>query len=197
MCDTKKCSKCGEVKGLGEFNKRSAVSGKLHSWCKDCCAAYKVANRAALSAKRLELARKERAENPDKRKSYYKEYYLAHCEEIKERARAYSSQNKEARIAQCREYRLREQEAIAKRRAEKYAEKSDEINAKRREPGSAHKQHMAKRVALLKDAYVVQKLKLNKTQATPELIALKREQLTIKRMACELKQATKPTGENE
>ena len=52
--------------------------------------------------------------------------------------------------------------------------------------------------AELSDAYVVNVMGLKQHEAPPELIALKREQLAIKRMARELKKAaTKPTGENE
>lgn len=198
MCETKTCSKCGEVKGLGEFNRRSAATGKLHSWCKSCCRQYKADNREAMSARRRELARKDRIENPGKRQAYAREYYLSRQAELRSRAKEYHLQNRAERLAQCREYRLRERELIAQRRAAKYAENRAEINAKRREPGSAHKKLMQKRVDILADAYVVQKLGLVKAQATPELIALKREQLAIKRMARELKKAaTKPTGENE
>lgn len=40
MCDeTKKCSKCGEVKSLSEFSPSQRCAGGRHSWCKDCNAA--------------------------------------------------------------------------------------------------------------------------------------------------------------
>jgi len=44
------------------------------------------------------------------------------------------------------------------------------------------------------DGYVAGCIGICVPEAPPELLALKREQLAIKRMARELKQATKPTG---
>jgi len=45
IIDTKQCTKCGEVKSVEEFNKRSANKDGLRSQCKECAKAHYQANR--------------------------------------------------------------------------------------------------------------------------------------------------------
>jgi hypothetical protein len=51
-------------------------------------------------------------------------------------------------------------------------------------------------VERMTNAYVAYALKMRVADASPELLALKREQLTIHRLSRQLKQATKPTKES-
>ena len=39
--ETKKCSKCGEIKPVGEFNKSKSSKDGLFAWCKSCQKQYK------------------------------------------------------------------------------------------------------------------------------------------------------------
>ena len=41
----KRCSKCGQVKDVGEFNKRNNTTGVLRSQCKQCHRDYRQANK--------------------------------------------------------------------------------------------------------------------------------------------------------
>jgi hypothetical protein len=150
MSDTKKCSKCGEVKGLGEFYRSKTGTHGRHAYCKDCGIAYsKTRQPVAYGANRSrEIARavKWQHENADRYKSRLLEW------QNRNRARLLAAKK---------------------------------LDTKRR-------------VDELSDGYVAARIGLRALDAPPELIALKREQLAIKRMARELKKAaTQPTGENE
>ncbi len=37
---SKKCPKCGEVRGVGEWYKNKTKRDGLASWCKECCKLY-------------------------------------------------------------------------------------------------------------------------------------------------------------
>jgi len=52
MEDMKNCTKCGEVKSLGEFNKNKNTKDGLNSQCKACQKAYYEANKGKLAAYR-------------------------------------------------------------------------------------------------------------------------------------------------
>lgn len=48
MCERlKRCRKCGEMKPLTEFHRRSEAKDGLQSWCKVCALEYDQANRKA------------------------------------------------------------------------------------------------------------------------------------------------------
>jgi hypothetical protein len=75
--ETKKCSKCGEVKGVEEFAKSKLVKSVLQSVCRKC------------NDKEYRLKNKEHI------KEYEKEYYLKNKERIKERTNKYYHKNAE------------------------------------------------------------------------------------------------------
>ena len=193
MCDTKKCSKCGGVKGLGEFY--AAKTGRLgrSADCKQC-------RRAAVNA--------YRTANEDVVKQRKRNAYKANPQPYIERARSAYWRDPAASIAAASEWRRKNPEkqkalnqklkkmpsgiAARLRYREKYRERINESAAAR---GRAYAE-------ALDDRYVrgvlSSKSDLLHKDIPDELVALKREQLAIKRMARELKKAaTKPTGENE
>lgn len=150
MCDTKKCSKCGEVKGLGEFYRSKTGTHGRHAYCKSCGVAYsKARHPVAYEANRSrEIARAVT-------------WQRENAERYKSRLSEWQNTNR-ARLL------------VAK-----------QLDTKRR-------------VDELSDGYVAGCIGVRASEAPPALIALKREQLAIKRMARELKKAaTKPTGENK
>jgi len=87
--DTKRCTQCGEVRTLGEFNTDKSRKDGLQVHCKVCRKTY-------------------RQENKERIAEYGKDYYQANKERISERDKAYYQANKEARA-----------ERVAKRRANK------------------------------------------------------------------------------
>jgi hypothetical protein len=67
----KVCSKCGQEKSSLEFYVVKKT-GKLHSWCRDCC---------------NEKSRKEYRKNIEKWRKYDRDYYYAHQTELQEAQR--------------------------------------------------------------------------------------------------------------
>lgn len=135
MEQTKKCSKCGEVKGLDEFHRFKHGKDGRKPRCKLCNTAD---------------------------------------------ANAYAAANKKRSTQKKMDWYRRQPETYRKAR---------ETASNRR------------RSSLMPDSYIatcVARQSMSASDVPPELIALKREQLAIKRMARELKKAaTKPTGEPE
>jgi hypothetical protein len=74
----KKCTKCKEIKGLGEFNRRAKAADGLTHYCKVC----------------LRLANKNwRQANPDKVVSSRKAYVAKNRDEIREKLKVYRTEN--------------------------------------------------------------------------------------------------------
>lgn len=188
----KKCSKCGDVKALSEFHcfKQSGDGHKAS--CKSCVLSYSQAYRKA---------------NPEK----VRESKLRHLENLSPEAyEANKATNKRWRDAnldhvraKCREngarWRILNKEHVLSKSREKgaqrYAENPYKYRAKQAAWANANPAHAVARISELGDSYIAGTLGMKTAEAPPELIALKREQLTMHRMARELKQAAKPTKE--
>ena len=175
MTATKRCSKCGEVKGLGEFGKHTARKDGLDTRCKQC-------NREAATAYRNanieQVRQKDRARvaamTPEKKRAKHKQWRDSNLDYVRAVGRSTAAQ-------------------LYSQKPDKYRELSAAWRAKNHDRAIAG--NRAQR-AVLARGYVAQLLGMSSKIAAPELIALKREQLAIKRMARELKKAaTKPTGE--
>lgn len=173
----KKCSKCGEVKGLGEFGRNAASKDGKQSRCAACYRSYVEANRESIAEANKKYARE-------------------HADRVRASKEKWLQENREFALAQAR---ARKKEAyrnnpekykeLAKRAAlenpEKYRQRHQRWRAANPDKVNTH-------VSRLTDAYVrdtLSNMGVPRQIATPELIALKREQLAIKRMARELKKA--------
>lgn len=183
MEQTKKCSKCGEVKGLGEFGKSSRSPDGKQRLCKQCdrlkCEQWRRANPAKAKAARDDW----RARHPDVVKQYSADYYKKNPQKGSERRRA----NVEAYRATKTAWRKKNIDSERQRETQWKHQNRDKVKA-------ANKQ----RIDNISPAYAAGLMNLPVAIAPLELIALKREQLAIKRMARELKKAaTKPTGETQ
>jgi hypothetical protein len=169
MSDTKKCSKCGEVKGLGEFFADRTKKDGLRPSCKVCT---------------IKKCDEYRAKNPEKARAQRAAWAAAN--RTKANSSSLASARKRGYAAQ-RKWQRHNSEAIQQAAAKWREANPEKVRAK-----NARSQERLPR------ARVASMLKMRVDEAPPELIALKREQLAIKRMARELKKAaTKPTGENE
>lgn len=83
--DTKRCTKCGEVKPLAEFTKDKSKRDGHSPWCKVCERAAVAARRKANPEKRRAREAAWRAANPEKRRARH----LAGRERV---ARGYAAQ---------------------------------------------------------------------------------------------------------
>ena len=129
----KKCSKCGEVKSLGEFYKDSSRPDGHSFWCRPCKCAQVKSWRELNYTKHIENTKKWAMKNPEKRLAMARDRYTK--------------------------------------------DPSKALNRTRQ------------RTIQLADSYVSNTMGCKVSEVPPALIALKREQLAIKRMARELKKA--------
>ena len=114
--ETKKCSKCGEVKARTEFSKRTRSKDGLNSYCKSCHCAYLKAHYVAHSEEIKDRQAAYYAANAEKAKDYYrtnserilavkKAHRVANAERIKASERLYRTNHKEEKAAydaECR-----------------------------------------------------------------------------------------------
>lgn len=163
MTDTKRCSKCGEVKTLDCFYLSKTGSLGRHAYCKECAAAYA--------------------------KKRHPEVYASTRQTAIERAVRWQTENKE---------RYRERYAAWYAASPTAREKKRDYERLRAAKPSTRSRAQITNLALrerLNDSYIKSVMVANgwfsrHAEVPSELIALKREQLAIKRMARELKKAT-------
>jgi hypothetical protein len=91
--ETKKCSKCGEVKSVKEFDKGKRSKDGLRSQCKSCRKQY-------------------HAQHKEEKKQYRKQYYEQHKEEVKQKNKQYYEQHKEEAKQKNKQYKERHKEEI-------------------------------------------------------------------------------------
>jgi len=112
----KKCSKCGEVKSLGEFNKHSGKKDGYRSNCKCCDSKYYLKNkdRIAEYGKQYRSVTKEicsergkqyRVANREYISEWKKQYYLENKDKIADHKKLYYFNNKEKVIDDVTKYR--------------------------------------------------------------------------------------------
>ncbi len=123
---TKKCSKCGEVKEISEFNKNKYTKDGLRCQCRDCGKEYYEANKEQII---------ERS----------KEYYEDNKEQIKERSKKYQENNKEKRKEYIEEYRKNNKEKIAKTQKRYDEDNKEHIQQKSKEYYEDNKEHIQQR----------------------------------------------------
>ena len=121
MEDMKKCSKCGEVKSLGEFNKDKNKKDGLRSQCKACTKAYSEDNK--------EKKKEYRDRNKQRAKEYSALYRKNNKENLLEKKREYYHKNKE----KINEYNEKNKSIINKRKKAYRENNRDKINKYKKE----------------------------------------------------------------
>jgi len=112
---TKKCSKCGEVKAVSEFYKDKYSKDGVRSSCKECKKQYYKANNEKIlgqkkqhykaNKKKIKKYNKQYQQaNKEKIKEHRKQYYQANKEQIKEYNKQYYQANNEQIIEQKKQY---------------------------------------------------------------------------------------------
>jgi len=84
--ETKKCSKCGEVKSLSDFYKR-------YGMCKECASIQQREYRLKNAEKRIKYNKEYRLKNAERIREQKREYRLKNAERIREYDKKYSSEN--------------------------------------------------------------------------------------------------------
>ena len=105
----KRCSKCGRVLPLADFNKQKMAKDGLDYWCKDC---HKAKRKEYYQTHR-DTVLKSVAEWRAKNHTYNAEYYQANKEKIAEYNAAYYQANKDTLLKKQAEYYQENKDKIA------------------------------------------------------------------------------------
>lgn len=153
--ETKKCTKCGEVKNLSAFTKRTGYKNGVRSSCRDCENEYKRKWGKDNPEKRLISNRKYCKNNPEKVKEIRRVHHEKNRDKDRKRSITYYYNNKTKCLARGLEYRRNNPEK--------------------------HRASNRRKVEKLTNAYIASVLGLALSECTIELIEAKRAQLQLTR----------------
>lgn len=160
MSETKKCTKCGEVKAFIEFSPNKAGKFGVSTRCKKCLSNCASNRRIADIDKFLARERNYRSKNS--------EFCIA-------RTAMWRDKNRQEANKKRALYRLEHLAIELERRRKWILENREKVNK-----GSKRQR------ANITDGYAAAKLGLPLSECPPELIELKREQLLVHRMTKQL-----------
>jgi hypothetical protein len=172
----KTCTKCHVYKPLAEFHVNRRNADGLQCWCKNCRRQH------ASATHDIEKHRKYRSE---------------HAAEIRERKRKYRETHREQEAARVSAWHASNPERVREHKR-RYQQKHAGIT---RQSSVRWVQENRQRVRDLKNArekrireaagpsYAAKVLRIRKTEAAPELLEMKRDQLLMHRLITDLKKA--------
>ena len=172
--NTKQCTKCGEVKGLGEYGYKSKANGTLLSRCKICRNKYNAKYREENKEKIREYFVKYTEENKEKLREWRKKYTEENKEKIREYNVKYRKENKE----KFREYFVKYTEENKEKFRElkkKYTEENKEkLREWRKKYNEENKEKLREKnrinILELQNSYVLRLLKKKNNQLIKEEI---------------------------
>ena len=129
----KRCSGCGEVKGVESFSRNRSRRDGLESRCKACKRRYYAENREAERESRRRYYEENREAVLERQRRYGEE----NREAIREYSRRYREENREAELERHRRYREENREAELeriRRRAKKVNDMTRETATRNNEP---------------------------------------------------------------
>jgi len=136
----KRCSKCGEIKPISEFNKDISRKDGCASSCKACKKLYRLENKERISEYRKEYYPRYRLEHEKELSEYKKEYYKTNKASILQKNRKYYVENRASILESNKDYYEKNREhtlEVAKRyrneNKERCAERCKERYEKNRE----------------------------------------------------------------
>ena len=131
----KKCTGCGETKGVAEFNRDRGQKDGLYPRCMTCRRQYREENREAIAERKRRYRSKNREAILESERRYREENREAilerrrrYCEENRESERRYREKNRELHNWYSSQYQERNREAV-NRYNRRYHEKSQMITA--------------------------------------------------------------------
>lgn len=154
----KRCTKCGEIKDVGEFYKAKRTKDGLRPECKECSREVYKEYRENNPEKVRERSKKYRENNPEKEKKRLREWYKNNTEKVKESTKTWQKNNPEKVKESYKKWQKNNPEKVKEREAKKRLNLTDSC--------VANILHIP--VATLR-------------QLPPELIELKRNIIKLKR----------------
>ena len=103
---TKKCSKCGEVKPVGDFGKHKSSKNGIRSECLKCAALYSQSYRKKNPEQTRAASRKWRLDNPDRAKELDTSNYAENRERYLRHSANWREKNSEKDKRRQVEYRI-------------------------------------------------------------------------------------------
>ena len=159
--ETKKCSKCNQIKEISHFSKNNKTKDKLHCSCKMCDKEKYDKNRD----RNILIMREYKKNNPEK----IKEYYLKNQEKYKN----YREYNKDTIKLYMKDYYINNQIKI-----KEYIEKNSEISKQKR------KEYYIKNINLLKkkrkEYYIKNKEKISEYNKNYRKNNIEKETIRVK-----------------
>ena len=125
--ETKKCSKCGQIKDVCLFSKNNKTKDKLSCSCKDCDKQKYNENRE----RNILRMRKYKKNNPDIIKKYYsqnKEKYKQYRESKKESTKLYMKDYYHNNLEKRKEYIEKNSDLLKEKRKEYYKNNKEKLN---------------------------------------------------------------------
>lgn len=162
--ETKKCSKCGEVKDICEFTKDKNRLDGLFVYCKVC---------------KRSSAKKEYEKNKLRILSYQKEYYLQNSIEIRNRVKDDYLNKREDKLLKKKIYykkNIEERLNYAKQYRENNKEKRNQYESNRKKTDMIYK---IKHLVRNRISKFLKLKKINKTHKTFELVGCSPQELKI------------------
>lgn len=154
---------------------------------RDCCVVCREMRRTNPKGYEVGYKRAHQLKNKEKIRARMKEYRLKNKEKIREHYKGYWLKNKEKMNEKNRKYRLKNKGKIRAYRL-KNKERTRAYYLKNKERA---RERTADGIAELSDNYIKslarQQFKIKAADVTPEMIELKREQLTMYRLMKEVK----------
>jgi hypothetical protein len=182
----KRCTKCGEWKGLEGFSRdRKAVSGRS-TGCKQCAREYR-------ARKAIEIAntkRRYRQKHAQRIAAQYRAWRDRNRTSLNERRKGFDSEYRRTHVEDIKEYGRQYRAKNAARLADRARSNKESLAAYKKQHYRQNALRIAERircaVASLDDSYVRSNVSAHfsipAAEVTPELIAIKRELLTTKRL---------------
>jgi hypothetical protein len=144
--------------------------------------------------------KKYRSKNADEISKKKKAYYEANSSSIKNQQKTYRQLNAESISAKQKEWAIKNSESIKARQKAYRSLNAASIKDKQNEwwlaNSQARREWKREYVEKLSDGYIASILGLKVKEITPELLALKQEQLSIHRLARQLKEKVNESSTN-
>ena len=129
----KKCSKCGEVKEVREFNKRSAKLDGLNAWCKSCHKAWSKKKRETEAEHMRAKSNAWKKANRRRINNYQRDYYLNNIEKYKTYKSEWRRKNKDKILEKKAEWRRKNKDKVREESRNYKKRNPHKVNARNKE----------------------------------------------------------------